>query len=148
MTSEDQLASAIDKCIIDDAISQEAAAKREKIKTPFAQIIVNNNPEKTYYNIMWWQDEEMHIGFGSANLSLVRKWLSEEFEADYPPADVAPVVQRGKWIGWHGDKMVGDGEYRHYHYNTCSECYKGSAVKSNFCPNCGARMDGHDDRRI
>lgn len=68
-----------------DYISLEAAAKREKIKTPFARIVVNNNPEKNYYNIMWWQDGEMHVGFGSANLNFVRKWLSEEFEVASPP---------------------------------------------------------------
>lgn len=57
-----------------------------------------------------------------------------------PVADVAEV-RHGKWRGWHGDKMVGVDEYRHYHYNTCSECGKGNAVKSNYCPNCGAKMD-------
>ena len=79
-----------------DYISREAAANREKIKTSFARIIVNNNPEKTYYNIMWWQDGEMHVGLGSANLSFVRKWLSEEFEVDSPAADVEPV-RHGNW---------------------------------------------------
>lgn len=79
-----------------DYISREAAAKREKIKTPFARIVVNNNPEKNYYNIMWWQDGEMHVGFGSANLNFVRKWLSEEFEVASPPADVEPV-RHGNW---------------------------------------------------
>lgn len=66
---------------------------KAKIKTPFAKIIVNNNPEKTYYNLMWWQDGGMHIGFGSANLSFVRKWLNEEFEVERPAADVAPVIR-------------------------------------------------------
>ena len=70
---------------------------KAKIKTPFAKIIVNNNPEKTYYNIMWWQDGEMHIGFGSTNLTFVKKWLNEEFEVECPAADVAPVVH-GRWM--------------------------------------------------
>lgn len=62
-----------------------------------------------------------------------------------PPADVAEV-KHGKWIGWHGDKLVGiddngDDMYRHYHYNTCSECGRGNAIKSAYCPHCGAKMD-------
>ena len=65
-----------------------------------------------------------------------------------PAADMAEV-KHGKWIGWHGDKLVGidnNGEdmYRHYHYNTCSECDKGSAIKPKYCPNCGAKMDLED----
>ena len=95
-----------------DYISREAAAKREKIKTPFARIIVDNNPKTTYYNIMWWQDGEMHIGFGSASLPFVRKWLSEEFEVDNPLADVEPV-RHGRWEGYIHSRYCGidaDGE--------------------------------------
>ena len=49
-----------------------------------------------HVRIMWWQDGEMHVGLGSANLSFVRKWLSEEFEVDSPAADVEPV-RHGNW---------------------------------------------------
>lgn len=69
------------------------SGNREKIKTPFAKIIVNNGAGDTYYHVMWWQDGEMQIGFGSRNLQFVRKWLSDEFEVDTPEADVAPVVR-------------------------------------------------------
>lgn len=63
---------------------------------------------------------------------------------ELPATDVVPVV-RGKWNGWHGDKLVGiddngDDMYRHYHYNTCSECGRGNAIKSAYCPHCGAKM--------
>lgn len=55
-----------------------------------------------------------------------------------------------KWIGWHGDKLVGindDGTdiYRHYHHFTCSNCEKGNAIKSNYCPHCGAEMRGEKE---
>lgn len=61
-----------------------------------------------------------------------------------PAADVAEM-KHGKWNGWHGDKLVGiddngDDMYRHYHYNTCSECGRGNAIKSAYCPHCGAKM--------
>ena len=67
---------------------------------------------------------------------------------ELPAADVAPM-KHGKWNGWHGDKLVGiddngDDMYRHYHYNTCSECGRGNAIKSAYCPNCGAKMDLED----
>lgn len=60
---------------------------------------------------------------------------------DAPAADVAPVVH-GRWNGWHGDKMVAADEYRHYHYYSCNKCGIKSAVASNYCPSCGAKMDG------
>ena len=63
-----------------------------------------------------------------------------------PTADVAPVV-----LGWwervdssyyrwtpSGGTLVDRATYR------CSRCGRGTAVKSNYCPNCGARMDGKD----
>lgn len=108
---------------------------KEKIKTPFAKIIVNNNPEKTYYNLMWWQDGEMHIGFGSANLSFVRKWLNEEFEVEQPAADVALVVY-GRWVThYRSGTPVVEG-----HVSTCCDMWNNR--KSDYCPNCGAKMDG------
>lgn len=72
------------------------------------------------------------------------------------PEDVEKVATRilekgyrkerhGRWRGWHGDKMVAEDVYRHYHYNTCSECGKGSAIASEYCPNCGALMDGEGE---
>ena len=61
--------------------------------------------------------------------------------AEAPAADVAPVVH-GRWNGWHGDKMVAEDKYKHYHYYSCNKCGRKSAVASNYCPNCGARMDG------
>lgn len=70
-------------------------ADHEKIKTCFAQIIVNNSEDKPYYSIMYWENGEMNIGFSSYNLDYVRRWLNEEFEVKRN-VDVAPVVH-GKW---------------------------------------------------
>lgn len=47
-------------------------------------------------------------------------------------ADVAPVVH-GKWIWCGADKWNDCYE--------CSECGKLATDDSNYCPNCGAKMD-------
>lgn len=62
-------------------------------------------------------------------------------------ADVAPVVH-GLWEKepssfWRwtpsGAVAVASTTYR------CGLCGRGTAVKSNYCPNCGAMMDGNAD---
>ena len=53
-----------------------------------------------------------------------------------PAADVAPVVH-ARWIPFHSE-TAGDIQY-------CSNCEIGNAAKSDFCPNCGAKMDGGVD---
>lgn len=64
--------------------------------------------------------------------------------AAFPAADVAPVVH-GLWERepasyWRwtpsGAVAVTRTTYR------CGLCGRGTAVKSNYCPNCGAKMDG------
>ena len=57
--------------------------------------------------------------------------------SDAPAADVAPVVH-GRWI----DKKGGFWEMA-----TCSMCgekYPCVGMVPNYCPNCGAKMDGGD----
>lgn len=50
-----------------------------------------------------------------------------------PAADVAPVAH-GRWIPFHSE-IAGDIQY-------CSACEIGFASKTDYCPNCGAIMDG------
>ena len=57
-----------------------------------------------------------------------------------PSADVAPVVHgRWEWIGpyrYNDDGMIG----------TCSVCKERLRLFAyNYCPNCGAKMDGGSD---
>lgn len=86
---------------MNDYISREAASAdsdRNKIKTPFARIVVGGTPEKPCYNIWYFDpaDGEYHIGFGSYSLDNVFNWLAEEFEVTESTTDVEPV-RHGKW---------------------------------------------------
>lgn len=52
-----------------------------------------------------------------------------------PAADVAPVVH-GRWVPFHSEAA---GDIQH-----CSACEIGFDAKTNYCPHCGAKMDGGD----
>ena len=56
--------------------------EKQKIKTPFAQIIVSGPYEAPYYQIMYYDptDKQIHIGFASYYMKFVFDWLKEEFE--------------------------------------------------------------------
>lgn len=79
-------------------------------------------------------------------------YTSEEIEemlSLLPVADVAPVVH-GRWKGWitpafYGPDDFGDPIYRDAIFYRCSICGRKSAIKENFCPNCGAKLDLEDD---
>ena len=52
----------------------------------------------------------------------------------------------GTWNKYMDDKFCGYGadgriQYRKVRSYECDRCGYGTAVKSNFCPNCGARVD-------
>ena len=50
----------------------------------------------------------------------------------FPVADVAPV-RHGRWVPFHSE-VAGDIQY-------CSACEIGFDAKTDYCPNCGAKMD-------
>ena len=57
----------------------------------------------------------------------------------FPAADVAPV-RHGRWI-----------EHKHFHHDhyidstyECSECKVEEPLTSDYCPNCGVKMDLED----
>lgn len=63
-----------------------------------------------------------------------------------PAADVAPV-RHGKWISWEEAANFIPSPHRH----ECSVCHdaaqvlvNGVELLSDYCPNCGARMDGSE----
>ena len=53
-----------------------------KIKTCFAQMIVDIIEEKPYYNILYFdpRDNEYHVGYGSYVLENTSRWLMDNFE--------------------------------------------------------------------
>lgn len=68
----------------------------------------------------------------------------KSFIKNRPSADVAPVVH-GRWISWEQADNFIPSARRH----ECSACHdaahvlvNGFELLSDYCPNCGARMDG------
>lgn len=56
--------------------------------------------------------------------------------SDAPAADVASVVH-GRWVPFQSE-AAGDIQY-------CSACEIGFDAKMDYCPHCGAKMDGGDN---
>lgn len=69
-----------------------------------------------------------------------------DYVNDMPPADAVPV-EHAQWKGWntssfHGCDDLGEPIYRDAKFYRCSKCNYGTVVKTNYCPNCGAKMKG------
>lgn len=112
----------------------------DKIRAVNPNIIVRGNVDNPYYLIGYYDlsDNEWHIGYGSYCLANVKEWLKTCFEVTN--ADIA-LVCHGRWT--ITEILCGIGKKRKYY--RCSECYKTNVIRSNFCPNCGAKMDGGDE---
>ena len=66
----------------EEAMMASSSPKKEKFKTPFAQLIVGGEREKPCFSILFFDpnSKEFHIGFSSFSLEYVFNWLDEEFE--------------------------------------------------------------------
>lgn len=74
-------------------------------------------------------------------------WKSARALKKIPAADVAPVVH-GRWISWEEAGNFVPSPDRH----ECSVCHdaaqvlvNGFELLSDYCPHCGAKMDGGAD---
>lgn len=70
-------------------------------------------------------------GYQTLALSLIK---------EVPTADVEPV-RHGYWED--GDKPIIP--YEGHYSGNCSVCGEWSEYLTDYCPNCGARMDGEND---
>ncbi len=129
--------------------------EHNKIKTPYAHIIVEGTCEKPYFEIEYYdfEKETTFIGYGSYDLSNVFRWLEKNFEVEKPTADVAPVVH-AKWenCDWVGPDYHGCGTIRIPNAGMkCTNCIhvlkKDLLWVDNYCPCCGAKMDLEDDKQ-
>lgn len=68
-------------------------------------------------------------------------FLAKELIRLMPAADVAEVVH-GKWNNQTRGQFCKNGIFRTCRFYQCGKCKYKSIVKTNFCPNCGAKMDG------
>lgn len=65
-------------------------------------------------------------------------------------ADVVEV-RHGRWLdkGWDGDfSWQIDGRGSCWRVYECSKCQCKTSAKTDYCPNCGARMDKEDEHEI
>ena len=74
-------------------------------------------------SVEWWW------GWGHYDIVYMSKIFSDAY---FPAADVAPV-RNARWKRY--GKNLGEG----------SECGEIVSVRGNYCPNCGAKMDGGAD---
>lgn len=80
----------------------------------------------------------------NVNGTLISLHDARETISNFPAADVAPV-RHGTWITWEEAANFIPSPHRH----ECSVCHdaaqvlvNGVELLSDYCPNCGARMDG------
>ena len=132
--------------------------QKEKIKTPFAKVIVDGRGAYSYFSILYFDrtDNDVDIGYSSYYLNYVFNWLNEEFEivedGNSTLTALRPVsreqverVWKGEWVG-DNDEKVGTIDGPPIKSSTCSVCGNwlvGSDeydCSGHFCPACGRAM--------
>lgn len=81
-------------------------------------------------------DDMMNVNGTLISLEDARNTIS-----NFPTADVAPVVH-GKWII---PTKIGHRSFNIPHCSVCNGIPCGVDENTNYCPNCGAKMDGNDN---
>ena len=131
----------------EEAMMENDNQKMEKIKTPFAKMIIDGSREKPYFSILYFDpaDKDFYIGYSSYYLDYVFNWLNENFEivedGNSTLTALRPVSRElveKAWRGeWKGVPKIGV-------YNmACSKCGYSPGIRfysSEFCPNCGSPM--------
>ena len=102
--------------------------------------------EKLKHRVSTDDDSKFATGFIKGTneaLGIIEEWI-----ASIPAADVAPVVH-GRWLNFYNDFSCAECDRCGTTFEvTDSESNEGlwNAFKLsyNYCPNCGAKMDGED----
>lgn len=124
--------------------------QKEKIKTPFAKVIVDGRGANSYFSILYFDptDKDFHIGYSSYYLNYVFNWLNEEFEivedGNSTLTALRPVSReqlegiRGEWMF----PIFADQQDANDPRLQCSECgsIETPLARHRFCPACGAPM--------
>ena len=87
--------------------------------------------ESTYNDMLY---EMCGTGYQSRALSVINY---------APAADVAPV-KHGHWVGYETKSYKNSENGIAKKYYRCSSCRCFNAIRSNYCPKCGAKMDGDE----
>ena len=138
----------------EEAMMENDNQKMEKIKTPFAKMIVDGSREKPYFSILYFDpaDKDFYIGYSSYYLDYVFNWLNENFEivedGNFALSALRPVsrervekVWRGEWVEEPYSTKSERNRIIHSKKCICSVCNKSNGrKKENFCPSCGAPM--------
>ena len=129
---------ATEKRLID--VNADNCGEATKIKTHYARIVVDGTAEKPYYSIEWYDPtkKEYFLGYSSYYIGNVFNWLSECFEIVAPPTVDAVEVVHGYNIDRDTPSLF---ECSVCHWS-CWDTYCGDTDDYNYCPNCGAKMDG------
>ena len=91
-----------------------------------------------------WKTPVEYIDREAANLALAEQGFdwdkAKQALASVPAADVVPVVH-GRWIESKEHFYLNNGckEWINFY---CSECDAPNNSPTDYCPNCGAKMDG------
>ena len=120
----------------EEAMMENDNQKMEKIKTPFAKMIIDGSREKPYFSILYFDpaDKDFHIGYSSYYLDYVFNWLNENFEivedGNFALTALRPVSREQVEKVWTG----------------CEKCHNQdnwpSLIEKGFvyCPKCGTPL--------
>ena len=89
------------------------------------------------------QDAVNSVECANGNITWAERDDCKKRLEELPPADVAPVVH-GKYVGEYDGYADGNPVCDMWYCSVCGCCFEDWDEKPtyNFCPNCGAKMDG------
>lgn len=120
----------------EEAMTTTDDKQKEKIKTPFAKVIVEGRGANSYFSILYFDpaDKDFHIGYSSYYLDYVFNWLNEEFEIVEDGNFILTASREQMEKVWRGKWQRGTKDW------VCSRCGRSHTFVKSFCPNCGAPM--------